>query len=118
MLKFLRYLLTLVLLLIVVAMAWFAFGLWSGMYGIYSYPPSEGKDDGRTLIISRDEGERTWNSPNALKPIPKKEAKGGGLQFGTLKKPPRPVEKRIILELPYVGWAYRKSLMPVAPDPE
>jgi len=116
MLKFLRRLLTLVLLLLVIAIAWFAFGLWTGIYTVYSYPPSEGKDDGRTMIISRDPGERTWDSPNAPKPVPKKEAKGGGLQFGTLKKPPRPVETRIILELPYVEWAYRKSLIPVVPE--
>jgi hypothetical protein len=117
MLKFLRRLLTLVLLLLLIAIAWFAFGLWSGIYTIYSYPPSEGKDDGRTLIISRDAGERTWASPNSPKPIPKKEETGGGLRFGALKKPPRPVEMRIILELPYVDWAYRKSLMPLPPDP-
>lgn len=116
MLKFLRYVLILALLLLILAIGWFAFGLWSGMYSIYSYPPSEGKDDGRTLIITRDGGERTWNSPAAPKPTPKKEVKGEGLQFGTLKKPPRPVEQRIILELPYVEWAYRKSLMPVAAE--
>jgi hypothetical protein len=116
MVKFLKYVLTLALLLLVIAIAWFAFGLWSGMYSIYSYPPTAGKDDGRTLIITRDAGERTWNSPDAPKPAPKKEEKGGGLQFGTLKKPPRPAEERIILKLPYVEWAYRKSLMPVVSD--
>ncbi len=116
MLKFLRYVLIVTLLLLILAIAWFAFGLWSGMYSIYSYPPTEGKDDGRTLIIARDAGERTWNSPHAPKPAPKKEVKGEGLQFGTLTKPPRSVEGRIILELPYVEWAYRKSLMPVVPE--
>jgi hypothetical protein len=118
MLKFLKRLLTLALLLLVVAIAWVAFGLWSGMYGVYSYPASKGKDDGRTLLISRDAGERTWNSPNAPKPVPKKVEKGGGLQLGTVQKPPSPVEGRIIIEFPYVEWAYRKSLIPVTPDPE
>jgi hypothetical protein len=40
----------------------------------------------------------------------------GGLTFGTVKKSVQPVNERTLLELPYVEWAYKKSLEPELPS--
>ena len=91
---------------------WFGFALWTGIYSVYSYPPSRENPDGSTLIVARDEGEPLFNSPQHAKPVKKPEPKGGGLVFTAPLKPKRPVEVRTIVELPYVEWAYKKSLEP------
>jgi len=102
-------------LLLVVAIAvvfWFAFAIWTGLYSIYSIPPSKTDPDGATLIVAREEGEPMFNSPQYKKPPPKKEEKGGGIGFGTYERPKRPLDQRTIVELPYIDWAYQKSLEP------
>ena len=91
---------------------WFGFALWTGIYSVYTYPPESAQyADGATLIVSRDPGEPRWNSPDAPPPGPPKQApKKRGIGFGTAPKPTRPVVDRVILELPYIEWAYKKSL--------
>jgi hypothetical protein len=90
---------------------WFAFAIWTGMYSIYSIPPSREKPDGSTLIVSRDEGEPMFNSPDYTPP-PKKPAPRSGMGFTSIQKPKRPLEQRTIVKLHYVEWAYKKSLEP------
>lgn len=91
---------------------WFGFALWTGIYSIYSYPPESPEyADGATLIVSRDPGEPTWNSPDAPPPAPPSQPrKTRGIGFGASPKPTRPIANRVILELPYIEWAYKKSL--------
>ena len=91
---------------------WFGFALWTGIYSVYSYPPqSTAYPDGATLIVSRDPGEPTWNSPDAPPPAPPRQPqKKRGIGFGAAPKPTRPLVDRTILELPYIEWAYKRSL--------
>jgi hypothetical protein len=98
-----------IIFLVLAILFWFAFGLWSGIYSVYSVPPSAGDPDGRTLIVSRDEGEPIFNSPQAKIPRPKVEPKGG-MGFGSTPRPKRPLDKRTVIELPFVEWAYNQSL--------
>lgn len=89
---------------------WFALGIWMGVYSVYSYPPSRQYPDGVTMIVSREKREPAFNSPQH-KPAPEKPAeKKGGMSFEPVAKPTRPLEERIIIKLPYVDWAYQKSL--------
>jgi hypothetical protein len=90
---------------------WFAFAIWTGLYSIYAIPPSPGEPDGSTLIVAREEGEPMFNSPQ-YKPPPKKVETGGGIGFGSAYRPKRPLDQRTIVELPYIEWAYQKSLEP------
>lgn len=94
---------------------WFAFGLWTGIYSIYSIPPSKEHPDGATLIISRDEREPMFNSADTKPPGTKFEPRTKGLAFEGMSKPRRPIESRTIVTLPYVKWAYEKSLEPQKP---
>jgi hypothetical protein len=99
-----------VLVLLVLAIVfWFSFALWTGIYSVYSYPPSPAYPDGVTLIVSREDGEPTFNSPAVKIPPPKVEPKSG-IGFGGTTHAKRPLEKRTIVELPYVEWAYDLSL--------
>jgi hypothetical protein len=91
---------------------WFAFALWSGIYSVYSYPPSKERPEGATLIISRDEGEPMFNSPQYAPPPRPPVEKQGGITFVPELKRKRPVENRTVLELPYSEWAYKRSLSP------
>jgi hypothetical protein len=99
-------------LLITVAavLFWFSFAIWTGLYSVFTIPPSKANPDGTTLIVSRDEGEPMFNSPQYKKPQAKKAEKTTGIGFGGSERPKRPIDKRIIVELPYLEWAYEKSL--------
>ncbi len=94
---------------------WFGFALWTGIYSIYSYPPSKEVPDGSTLIVARDEGEPMFNSPQYKAPPPKKEP-GRGIVFTAPMKAKRPIDTRTIVELPYIDWAYQKSLETESPE--
>ena len=89
---------------------WFGFGLWTGIYAFYSYPPSGDRPDGATLIISRETGEGMFNSPDTPKPKPKPAVKPRGMSFSAAPKPKRPLAMRTIIELPYIEWFYTQSL--------
>ncbi len=91
---------------------WGAFALWTGIYSVYTIPPSHEDPDGTTLIITRDEGEPMFNSPSYVPPQKKPTTPQSGLSFTTVQKPKRPVESRTIVRLPYIDWAYKKSLEP------
>ena len=107
-----KKLLFIVTVLVLGILIWFGFALWTGIYSVYSYPPSTLHPDGSTLIVSREPGEPMYNSPDYA-PAPKKaEPKTGGIVFSAPMKSKRPVEGRIIVELPYIEWAYKKSLEP------
>ena len=90
---------------------WFSFAIWTGLYSVYSIPPSPSSPDGATLIISRDEGEPMFNSPQHKHPEKKRE-KTGGIGFGGSDRPRRPIDQRTVVELPFIDWAYQKSLEP------
>jgi hypothetical protein len=109
MIKKLSFLIGLVALGLVI---WFAFALWTGIYSVYSYPPNSSEyAEGATLVVSRDPGEPMWNSPDAPPPgRPNQPRKTRGNGFGPAPKPTRPIANRTILELPYIEWAYKKSL--------
>ena len=77
---------------------------------MYSYPPSLANPDGATLIVSREEDEPTFNSPDYVPPKENKEKEKGGLRFGSRKIKKQPVETRIIVKLPYLDWAYKQSI--------
>ncbi len=91
---------------------WMVFGIWTGIYALYSIPPmTADHPDGATFIISRDPGEPMFYSPDT--PPPKQKPSGErkrGIGFGAMPKAKRPIDDRIILELPYIQWAYEKSL--------
>ena len=89
---------------------WVGFALWTGIYSIYSYPPTLENPEGTTLLISRDPGEPMFNSPDAKTPPKKKPQKNTGIGFGTPLKSKRPIDIRTIVTLPYIKWAYEKSL--------
>lgn len=110
--RWLKRLFILVLVAAICAAIWFAFGIWSGMYSVYSYPPSTEHPDGATLIITREGREPAFNSPDVKLPPPPPKEKPSGLTFETTPKKIRPVSERTILELPYIEWAYQKSLEP------
>jgi len=98
--------------LVIVSLAvlfWFAFAIWTGLYSIYSVPPTPSEPDGSTLIVAREAGEPMFNSPQ-YKPPPKKVEKSGGIGFGSANQPKRSLDQRTIVELPYIEWVYQKSL--------
>jgi hypothetical protein len=89
---------------------WFVFAVWVGLYSIYSYPPSNDHPEGVTLIVSRESDEPMFNSPDYRQPKKKAEPKKDGISFAPLPKGKRPIERRTIIELPYIEWTYKKSL--------
>jgi hypothetical protein len=93
------------------ATIWSAFALWTGIYSVYTLPPSRESPDGATLLVSRDEGEPMFNSPHYTPPVKKPGARSG-LGFASVAKPKRPLEQRTIVRFPYIDWAYKKSLEP------
>jgi hypothetical protein len=62
---------------------WFSFAIWTGLYSVYTFPPTKADPDGSTLIVSREEGEPAFNSPQHPVP-PKKEVRTGGIGFGSV----------------------------------
>lgn len=98
-----------VVIVLVGTVLWVAFGLWSGLYSVYSFPPSKEKPKGVTLLVSREEGEPMFNSPDYVPP-PKKPVENQGMGFSTIEMPKRPLRRRTIVELPYIEWAYKQSL--------
>jgi hypothetical protein len=62
--------------------------------------------------VSRDAGEPVFNSPDYKPPERKTEPRGGSLGFGTIQKNKRPLAMRTVATLPYIEWAYKKSLEP------
>jgi hypothetical protein len=116
MIKFLKRIFILAFILLIAAIFWGVFAIWTGIYSVYSYPPSFQHKGGATLIVSREQGEPMFNSPDRKHPQPKSDVKVGGLTFGTVKKSVQPVNERTLLELPYVEWAYKKSLEPELPS--
>jgi hypothetical protein len=102
----------LVLIVAIGSGLWVAFGLWSGMYSVYTYPPSTKHPTGTTLLVERAEREPMFNSPDRAIPPPPPKDKSVGLGFSSGSVRPKPVEKRTIIELPYIEWAYKKSLEP------
>jgi len=93
---------------------WFAFAIWVGLYSFYSFPPSKEKPEGVTLIISRDEREPMFNSPEYNPPeIPEKQEGGKSrIGFSNPNRLRRPLSIRTIVKLPYIEWTYKKSLQP------
>jgi hypothetical protein len=91
---------------------WTAFALWTGLYSVYSYPPSDDHPEGATLIIGREDGEPMFNSPDYIPPPRKKGGtKKGGVGFGKVEfRSMKPVEIRTVFTLPYIEYAYEKSL--------
>jgi hypothetical protein len=100
------------ILVIVVAgiSIWVVFALWTGIYSVYSIPPSKENPKGETLLVSRDPGEPVFNSPDYKPPERKPEPHSGSLGFGSTDKGKRPLAMRTIATLPYMEWAYKKSL--------
>jgi hypothetical protein len=118
MLKFIKRLFAFALVILIAIVFWGVFAIWTGIYSVYSYPPSKAHPDGETLIVSRDQGEPMFDSPDYKPAAPKAEPQSGGLKFGAAKKPSQPLKERTILSLPYVEWAYKKSLVPEPPAGE
>lgn len=116
MLKFLKRLFGFALIVLLCAIFWGIFAVWTGIYSVYSFPPSNDYPDGATLIVSRDQGEPMFNSPDFKPPARKPEPKGGGLRLAAAKKPSKPLKERILLKLPYVEWAYEQSIEPERPE--
>jgi hypothetical protein len=90
---------------------WCAFALWTGIYSIYTYPPSRESPDGATLLVTREEGEPMFNSPHYTPPIQKPTAQSG-IGFTAVRKAKQPLAERTIVRLPYIEWTYKKSLEP------
>ena len=104
-----KKLLAFVLILALALGFWVFFALWTGIYSVYTFPPGKTDPDGRTLLVSRDEGEPMFNSPAVKPPVPKK-SENRGIGFGSGVRAKRPLDKRTIVELPYFAWAYEKSI--------
>ncbi len=110
--KWIKRLFIFALVVVLAGAFWLAFGIWTGIYSVYSVAPSKKLPDGVTLIVSRDPGEPMFNSPDVRIPPPKPRERGSGLTFAPARKPARALEDRTVLELPYISWAYEKSLEP------
>jgi len=107
---------TSIFILVVAAgyLIWTAFALWTGIYSVYSIPPGKEHPNGTTLLVSREYGEPLFNSPDYKEP-PREVSNQPGLGFAAPIKSKKPLVVRTILELPYIEWAYKKSLEPQAP---
>jgi hypothetical protein len=113
MFRFAKFLFYTSLICLLGASLWFAFGIWSGLYSVYSYPPSKDHPKGATLIVEREDGEPMFNSPDHIPPKEKPIDKKGGIGFGKARgRSVRPIERRTILEFPYIEWAYEQSIKP------
>ena len=110
MLRYFKWILVLALILVICVVFWVGFALWTGIYSVYSYPPSKQHPEGVTLLISRDEKEPMFNSPDYVAPKEKPAESSGGMSFQSIPKAKRDPEARTIAKLPYIEWAYQKSL--------
>lgn len=97
-------------LVLIAGIFWFVFALWTGIYSVYSVPPTHDNPDGATYIVSREEDEPTFNSPQYVAPEKKAEPQSGMIQFSRVPSPKKSIQDRTIIELPYIAWAYEKSL--------
>lgn len=81
------------------------------IWGIYSVPPSEQKPKGATWIISRYEDEPLFNASDRSPPPPPEEEPKipptGMFDGGPMKRDP--IEKRIILTLPFTKWVHERG---------
>ena len=89
---------------------WMLFALWTGIYSVYSIPPTHDDPDGVTYIVSREEGEPLFNSPQYVPPEKKVEPQTGIVRFSRATRQKKPIVDRTILQLPYFAWAYEKSI--------
>ena len=97
------------LVVILGVMIWVGFGLWTGIYSVYSTPPSRAVPQGETRLVSREGREPIFNSPH-IKQAPETQQAKKGIQFGAIDKPKKSIEDRTIIKLPFIQWAYDKSL--------
>ena len=113
MIRLFKWVLILGLIIALGTAIWTVLALWAGLYSVYSIPPSQEDPEGSTLIISREEREPLFNSPDYIPP-PRKRApadKKGGINFGMTEfTRMKPVSIRTVFTFPYVEWAYRQSL--------
>ena len=109
--RWIKRLFVLILIIAIGVGLWVWFGLWSGLYSIYSYPPSTKHPKGSTLLIERAEREPVFNSPDRAIPPPPPREKGAGLGFSSGSIRPKPVEQRPMVELPYLEWSYTMALI-------
>ncbi len=93
------------------SLLWVSVGVWSGLYSLYSIPPSKEYKDGVTFLVTRDAREPIFNSPDYKAPAKEGSKKNTGIGF-TDKSKGKSLEERTILELPFLDWAYKKSLQP------
>ncbi len=101
------------LIALVCVCLWLGFGLWTGMYSVYSIPPSKVYPDGETLLISREPREPMFNSPDYKAPDERPDNKRGGINFGASKNSKKKsIKDRVVVRLPFIQWAYQKSLEP------
>ncbi len=94
---------------------WTLFALWTGIYSVYSIPPGKEYPKGTTLLVSREYGEPMFNSPDYKEPPKDPNNQPPGLGFAPPIRSKKPLVVRTILELPYIEWAYKKSLEPQSP---
>jgi len=100
----------LVVIVVFCVSLWLVFALWSGMYSVYTIPPSKERPDGATLLVTRDEFEPMFNSPHSIPPKRKPDQNPGSIGFSPAARARRPLWVRTIVTLPYIDWTYRKSL--------
>jgi hypothetical protein len=89
---------------------WLVFALWTGIYSVYSVPPSHEDPDGATYIVTREEDEPVFNSPQYVAPPKKPEPESSMIRFAKAPTVKKPILERTIFQLPYIAWAYEKSL--------
>lgn len=96
-------------IILIAILFWLGFALWTGIYSVYSFPPGKEYPNGATLIVSRENGEPMFNSPDYVEPK-KPVDKEKGIGFGKTQGKKRPLSIRTVAKLPYIVWAYRRSL--------
>jgi len=109
-----KFFFTILTIIVIGTVIWVPFALWVGFYSVYSYPPSKEHTKGATLLVHREEGEPMFNSPDY---VPEQnesqpDERRGGIGFQGAPATKRSLKVRTIVELPYIDWAYRKSLPP------
>jgi len=110
-LRFIKKLFIFAIIVAIGAAIWFAFAIWSGLYSIYSFPPSKTYPDGSTFVVEREDGEPMFNSPSYKPPKTEPLPEKGGIGFSkNIPRSKKPIELRVIIRLPYIKFAYEKSL--------
>ncbi|MFN0158804.1 MAG: hypothetical protein ACKVRP_12125 [Bacteroidota bacterium] len=105
-----KAILWLVIVVVIGSLVWAALGIWTGFYSLYSFPPSKEYKNGLTFLISRESTEPAFNSPDYTAPPRKDDKRKSGIGFADIKKTKRPILSRVVVKLPYMPWAYRKSV--------